>query len=64
MIFSRLTAFCAAATFSFAEGRKVGLASTGRKQLGGSPMGLTLKLDVLAVLAAFSFLGAIVFGAF
>jgi uncharacterized membrane protein len=29
-----------------------------------SPMGLTLKLDVLAVVAAFGFLGAIVFGAF
>jgi len=32
--------------------------------LGGCLMGLTLKLDVLAVMAAFAFLGAIVFGAF
>jgi hypothetical protein len=29
-----------------------------------STMGLTLKVDVLAVLAAFGFLAAIVFGAF
>jgi hypothetical protein len=34
------------------------------QQLGGYPMGLTLKLDMLAVMAAFGFLGAIVFGAF
>lgn len=34
------------------------------EQLGGPPMGLTLKLDILAVMAAFAFLGAIVFGAF
>jgi len=34
------------------------------EQLGGPPMGLTLKVDVLAVLAAFGFLAAIVFGAF
>jgi hypothetical protein len=27
-------------------------------------MGLTLKLDVVAVMASFAFLGAIVFGAF
>jgi hypothetical protein len=32
--------------------------------LGGNPMGLTLKLDMLAVMAAFTFLGAIIFGAF
>jgi hypothetical protein len=34
------------------------------QQLGGYPMGLTLKLDMLAVMVAFGFLGAIVFGAF
>jgi hypothetical protein len=40
------------------------LALSGSEQLGGPPMGLTLKVDVLAVVAAFGFLAAIVFGAF
>jgi hypothetical protein len=44
--------------------RPYGLASGSRQQSGGYPMGLTLKLDVLAMIAAFGFLGAIVFGAF
>jgi hypothetical protein len=34
------------------------------EQPGGPSMGLTLKVDVLAVMAAFGFLAAIVFGAF
>jgi hypothetical protein len=55
---------CNAATFSFCKAISFRVAFDGRKQLGGYPMGLTLKLDVLAVMAAFGFLGAIVFGAF
>jgi len=34
------------------------------ERLGGPSMGQTLKVDVLAVMAAFGFLAAIVFGAF
>ncbi len=44
--------------------RNLALALKGSEQLGGPPMGLTLKVDVLAVVAAFGFLAAIVFGAF
>jgi hypothetical protein len=59
-----LLIFCSAATFSFGKSFQFRLAYSNRKQVGGLPMGLTLKLDVLAVMAAFGFLAAIVFGAF
>jgi hypothetical protein len=59
-----LTKYCGAATFSFCKAYLFQVAFSRRQQLGGFPMGLTLKLDMLAVMAAFGFLGAIIFGAF